>query len=416
MDNNFDDEYEIKVAGPGGAGGQYIAGGTPGGSGEAPRKKKKKKFPGWAIALIVIVSLLLIIAAGALIFVNSTIDRYVDKINYTHDPYDPFDTAPIQIDTLPPGYDDEDDEETPGPTHVLPADPTPTLKPGETVAPTTVPTATVTPSPVPTSDVDDDAVLLMSDKVYNILLIGSDTRDIDQFRGNSDVIMLISLNSVKKEMWLTSFHRDSYVEIPGVGYNKINSAYARGGAKLLQRTLQDDFLVVAPYYCIINFDSFPKVIDAMGGVDITITKEEAEKGTVPGITEPGTYTLTGAQALLYARERHLAGDDWGRTQRHRNVVSAVFKKFRSQSLSEILSTIDVILPLITTNMPKNEIKSLTGKVAEFAQYSVKELSIPIKGTWHNAYLRKTTETIIIDSFWRNIVAIRDKVYAGVELG
>ena len=416
MDNNFDDEYEIKVAGPGGAGGQYIAGGTPGGSGEAPRKKKKKKFPGWAIALIVIVSLLLIIAAGALIFVNSTIDRYVDKINYTHDPYDPFDTAPIQIDTLPPGYDDEDDEETPGPTQVLPADPTPTLKPGETVAPTTVPTATVTPSPVPTSDVDDDAVLLMSDKVYNILLIGSDTRDIDQFRGNSDVIMLISLNSVKKEMWLTSFHRDSYVEIPGVGYNKINSAYARGGAKLLQRTLQDDFLVVAPYYCIINFDSFPKVIDAMGGVDITITKEEAEKGTVPGITEAGTYTLTGAQALLYARERHLAGDDWGRTQRHRNVVSAVFKKFRSQSLSDILSTIDVILPLITTNMPKNEIKSLTGKVAEFAQYSVKELSIPIKGTWHNAYLRKTTETIIIDSFWRNIVAIRDKVYAGVELG
>ncbi|MBP5781700.1 MAG: LCP family protein [Clostridia bacterium] len=416
MDNNFDDEYEIKVAGPGGAGGQYIAGGAPGGSGEAPRKKKKKKFPGWAIALIVIVSLLLIIAAGALIFVNSTIDRYVDKINYTHDPYDPFDTAPIQIDTLPPGYDDEDDEETPGPTQVLPADPTPTLKPGETVAPTTVPTATVTPSPVPTSDVDDDAVLLMSDKVYNILLIGSDTRNIDQFRGNSDVIMLISLNSVKKEMWLTSFHRDSYVEIPGVGYNKINSAYARGGAKLLQRTLQDDFLVVAPYYCIINFDSFPKVIDAMGGVDITITKEEAEKGTVPGITEAGTYTLTGAQALLYARERHLAGDDWGRTQRHRNVVSAVFKKFRSQSLSDILSTIDVILPLITTNMPKNEIKSLTGKVAEFAQYSVKELSIPIKGTWHNAYLRKTTETIIIDSFWRNIVAIRDKVYAGVELG
>ncbi|MBP5633232.1 MAG: LCP family protein [Clostridia bacterium] len=416
MDNNFDDEYEIKVAGPGGAGGQYIAGGAPGGSGEAPRKKKKKKFPGWAIALIVIISLLLIIAAGALIFVNSTIDRYVDKINYTHDPYDPFDTAPIQIDTLPPGYDDEDDEETPGPTQVLPADPTPTLKPGETAAPTTVPTATVTPSPVPTSDVDDDAVLLMSDKVYNILLIGSDTRNIDQFRGNSDVIMLISLNSVKKEMWLTSFHRDSYVEIPGVGYNKINSAYARGGAKLLQRTLQDDFLVVAPYYCIINFDSFPKVIDAMGGVDITITKEEAEKGTVPGITEAGTYTLTGAQALLYARERHLAGDDWGRTQRHRNVVSAVFKKFRSQSLSDILSTIDVILPLITTNMPKNEIKSLTGKVAEFAQYSVKELSIPIKGTWHNAYLRKTTETIIIDSFWRNIVAIRDKVYAGVELG
>ncbi len=412
MNNNFDDEYEIKVAGPGGAGERSIAGGGQGNGGEAPRKKKKK-FPGWAIALIVIVSLLLILAAGALIFVNSTINKYVDKINYTHDPYDPFDTAPIQIDTLPPGYDEED--ETPGPTQVLPADPTPTLKPGETIAPTQVPTATVTPSPVPTSDVSDEAVLLMSDKVYNILLIGSDTRDIDQFRGNSDVIMLISLNSVTKETWLTSFHRDSYVEIPGVGYNKINSAYARGGAKLLQRTLQDDFLVVAPYYCIFNFDSFPKIVDAMGGIDITITKEEAAKGTVPGINEPGTYTLTGAQALLYARERHLAGDDWGRTQRHRNVVSAVFKKFRSQSLSDILSTIDMILPLVTTNIPKNELKSLTGKIPEYAQYSVKELSIPISGTWHNAYLKKTTETIVIDSFWRNIVAIRDKVYAGVEL-
>ena len=147
MNNNFDDEYEIKVAGPGGAGDQSIAGGEPGGGGEAPRKKKKK-FPGWAIALIVIVSLLLILAASALIFVNSTINKYVDKINYTHDPYDPFDTAPIQIDTLPPGYDDEN--ETPGLTPELPTGPTPTLKPGETVAPTQVPTATVTPSPVAT--------------------------------------------------------------------------------------------------------------------------------------------------------------------------------------------------------------------------------------------------------------------------
>jgi LCP family protein required for cell wall assembly len=379
-----------------------------------PAQPKKKKLPlGAKIALIAVI-VIIVIAAGAFIFVNCTVDRYIDKINYTHDPYDPFDTAPIPIDTLPPELDpwyDETDEPDPTATPEATGDVPGTEVPAG-YTPTAVPTATPTPTPIPTSDVDDEADLLMSDKVYNILVIGTDTRDVDTFRGNSDVILLVSFNSATKKIWLTSFHRDSYVEIPGVGHRKINSAYAYGGARLLQRTLQEDFLVVAPNYCIINFDSFTKVIDAVGGVDITITKEEAEKGTVRGIKEPGTYTLNGKQALAYARERHLEGDDWGRTQRHRNVVSALIKKFKNQSVTQLLSTMDVLLPLVTTNIPKNEIRSLIYKAPEYAQYSVHELSLPRSGTWHNAYLKRTQETVVIDSFWRNVVAIRDNVYAG----
>ncbi len=384
----------------------------------AREPEKKKKLPlGLKIALILLAVILALVAA-AFIFVNCTVDRYIGKINYTHDPYDPFDTSPIEIASLPDDYyDDETDSpgnnETPGPTEYvdpteLPPDYTATPVPTATIVPTSTPTAT----PIPTSDVDDEADLLMSDKVYNILIIGTDTRDEQSFRGNSDVIMLVSFNSVTRKIWLTSFHRDSYVEISGVGYRKINSAYAYGGAKLLQRTIQEDFLVVAPYYCIVNFDSFVAVVDAIGGVEIAITKEEAEKGTVPGITEAGTYTLNGSQALSYARERHLANDDWGRTQRHRNVVSAVIKKLKTQSVTQLLSTMDVLLPLITTNIPKNEIKSLVYKAPEYSKYSVNELSIPKKGTWHNAYLKRTQETIVIDSFWKNVVYIRDNVYDG----
>ena len=425
MNNKFDSDNEIEIKVFDGHGFESSQPVLEPSAREQPEpspnadKKKEKKFPGWAKAIIIVLVVLLLLGLGGYFFVSNTVDRYIDKISYTHDPYDPFDTAPIQIDTLPPGYYDDETEvpatETPTPT---PAEPTPTLAPGETMIPTEVPTATPTPTPtptpIPTPDVEDEAVLLMSDKVYNILIIGSDTRDIDSFRGNSDVMMLVSFNSVTKKIWLTSFHRDSYVHIPGVGYNKMNSAYAYGGAKLLQKTLQEDFLVVAPNYVIVDFSSFVKVVDALGGIEITLTQEEANGGTVPGITTPGTYTLNGTQALNYARERHLSNDDWGRTQRHRNVVSAVIKKLKAQSVTELLNTMDVLLPLITTNIPKNEIKSLVSKAPEYAKYSVSELSIPIKGTWHNDYYRRVTHVIVLDSVWRNIVAIRDKVYAGIE--
>lgn len=425
MNNKIDDENDIELTVMDGKQfGSEPAGSDPsstaaktGENGVPSPEPKRRKLPGGVKALIIILAAILALGIGAYIFASCTVNRYVDKINYTHDPYDPFDTAPIQIDTLPPWYyDDETEEPTDAPT---PAAPTPTLQPGETERPTEVPTATLTPtptpSPIPTPDVSDDAVLLMSDKVYNILIIGSDTRDAGGFRGNSDVMMLVSFNSVTKKIWLTSFHRDSYVHIPGVGYNKLNSAYAYSGAKLLQKTLQEDFLVVAPNYIIVDFESFVKVVDALGGIEIKITQEEADGGTVPGITAPGTYTLNGTQALNYARERHLSNDDWGRTQRHRNVVSAVIKKLKGASISELTATMDVLLPLLTTNIPKADIKALISKAPEYSKYSVSELSLPVKGTWHNAYIRRVTHAIVIDSFWRNIVAIRDNVYAGIEL-
>ena len=375
--------------------------------------KKRRKLPAGVIVLIVIGGTLALLVAGMFIFVNCTLDRYIDQIDYTYDPYDPFDTAEIPIDSLPPGYFDD---ETPTPeVTVVPVtrDPADTSTPDGSATPeptpTAVPTPTATPEPPPTSDAEP-APLLMSDKVYNILLIGTDTRDLDSFRGNSDVILLVSFNSATHKIWLTSFHRDSYVHIPGVGYRKINSAYAYAGAKLLQKTLQEDFLVVAPNYVIVNFESFVKVVDAIGGVEITLTAEEANGRTVAGITQPGTYTLNGKQALGYARERHLANDDWGRTQRHRNVVSAIIKKMKTLSVSELLSTMDVILPLLTTNIPKAELKSRIAKAPEYSTYSVSELSIPVKGTWHNSYLQRYAQVIMIDSMWTNIVKIRDNVY------
>lgn len=381
------------------------------GNGSEPEKPPKKGLPVWARIVIGFFIVAALLALAAFIFVTCTVDKYAGKVNYTHDPYDPFDTSEIIIDSLPPDYYGE--TQTPEQTEL----PTPnTPGPGET--PTAVPESTVvptqpaTPTPVPTTDVEPSAPLLMSDKVFNILIIGADTRDLKSFRGNSDVMMLVSFNSATRKIWLTSFHRDMYVQISGVGYNKLNSAYAYAGAKLLQKTLQEDFLVVAPYYVIINFDSFTNVIDALGGIEITLTAEEANGRTVPGITEPGTYLLNGSQALGYARERHLSDDDFGRNQRHRKVVAAVIKKFKSQSITELMSTMDVLLPLLTTNIPKDEIKSLIYKAPEYSKYGVNELSIPIAGTFYYDYYPRVTHVVIVKSMWKNIVAIRDKVYEG----
>ena len=109
MNNKFDSDNEIEIKVFDGHGFESSQPVLEPSAREQPEpspnadKKKKKKFPGWAKAIIIVLVVLLLLGLGGYIFVSNTVDRYIDKISYTHDPYDPFDTAPIQIDTLPPG-------------------------------------------------------------------------------------------------------------------------------------------------------------------------------------------------------------------------------------------------------------------------------------------------------------------------
>ncbi len=376
--------------------------------------KRKRKLKGGHIALIVIGVLLLLIVA-AVLTVTLIFNKYLNKINYTHDPYDPFDTAEIPIDSLPPEYFDPDESELPTTIVITPpvevtTDPDFTVDPNLTPVPAT---PTVPPTPTPTPEPTEEpyeAPLLMSDQVYNILIIGSDSRDLSTFRGNSDVMIILSINKVTKRVWITSFQRDTYLHVPGVGYNKLNCAYAYSGAKLLQRTLQENYSIVAPNYVIVTFDGFKDVIDAIGGIDLEITEAEAKYITRAG--GAGKKHLNGKQALEYARIRYI-DSDFARTQRHRNVLTAVINKLKTQSVTELLKTMDVLLPLVTTNIPKSEVRSLIMKVPEYSKYPVSQLRIPIDGTWKYDYIPKVTHIVRVKSFWKNYLALKDNVYAGV---
>ncbi|MBO7406228.1 MAG: LCP family protein [Clostridia bacterium] len=383
-------------------------------TGEQNGGNKKRKLKGGHIALIVIGALLVLILA-AVLTVTLIFHRYMNKINYTHDPYDPFDTAEIPIDSLPPEYYDTPEEGTPTTIVITPpatTDPNYTVDPESTAIPET---PTVPPTPTPTPEPTEEpyvAPLLMSDQVYNVLIIGSDSRDLSTFRGNSDVMIILSINKVTKKIWLTSFQRDTYLYVPGVGYNKLNCAYAYSGAKLLQRTLQENYSIVAPNYVIVTFDGFKDVIDALGGVELEITDKEAKY--INGISTGGKYNLNGSQALDYSRIRYI-DSDFARTQRQRNVLTVVINKLKAQSVSELTKTMDVLLPLLTTNIPKSELSSLILKAPEYSKYPVSQLRIPIDGTWKYDYKPKVTHIVRVTSFWDNYVAMRDKIYEGIDL-
>ena len=156
-------------------------------------------------------------------------------------------------------------------------------------------------------------------QAQNILLIGSDSRGAVA-GGRSDVIVLMHVNKDRTKVHLVHFPRDLYVPIPGHGKDKINAAYAYGGAPLLVRTIQDLVDVPIDHVGLIGFDGFKAMTDAVGGV--TVYAEESSTGITKGYN-----TLNGEQALAFVRERHeLSEGDISRGRRQQAFIKALMLK------------------------------------------------------------------------------------------
>lgn len=194
----------------------------------------------------------------------------------------------------------------------------------------------------------------------NIVLFGID--DADGYTGRSDCIIIFSINETTKDVKMTSIYRDTYVEVPKYGYTKINHAYAYGGAALAMSTINRNLDLDITEYVTINFQVVKDVVDAVGGVKIKVTSAEASQ--IPGITSAGTYTLNGEQALAYGRIRKI-DTDYQRTERMRTVISAVFSKVKTMSVSEMNKLADEILPEIHTNITKSEITEVMTQVPSY---------------------------------------------------
>lgn len=197
---------------------------------------------------------------------------------------------------------------------------------------------------------------LQDKNIINILLVGSDARP-GQGRTRADAILLLSINKKTGNITLFSFMRDLYVQIPGYSDNRINAAYYYGGPKLLNKTLQKNFGITVHGNVCVGFSQFKQIVDILGGVEIELTKAEAtylnQKGAGP--LSAGKQKLRGSQALNYCRIRKLAGEsDLERTQRQRNLLSAVAEMVRGSSIVELWKIIEEVLPHVYTDMDKSE--------------------------------------------------------------
>lgn len=205
-----------------------------------------------------------------------------------------------------------------------------------------------------------------SKNVRNILLIG-----IDSDSKLSDSMMVLSVNRLEKTLSLVSFYRDSYTYMETAegasAFAKMNAAYYYGGAEMVQDVIEKDYKIQIDDYALVGYDSFPKMIDALGGVDVKVTKKEADylnktwkKWTRTGKKiqfEAGTMHMDGEHALMFSRIRKL-DSDINRTERQRRVITAIMTQFKSASLSQVNAAMNAILPEIKTSMKKSQMLDL----------------------------------------------------------
>ena len=235
--------------------------------------------------------------------------------------------------------------------------------------------------------------------VSNVLLIGTDSRDLSQERGRSDSMILASINKKTRELTLTSFLRDSYVYIDDeYGYGKLNAAYSYGGAGLLMDTIESNYGVRIDDYILISFAACANVIDAVGGVKLDLTDEEADAVNEILISEVnelmgddrnddlldcgGKQKLDGKQALSYSRIRYVGNADFERASRQRTVMTQVLKKaaVNPVAMARIFVT---ALPELSTNLSVGKSYGYTLR-APFLLigYQLKTQQIPADDTFY----------------------------------
>lgn len=198
----------------------------------------------------------------------------------------------------------------------------------------------------------------------NIAIFGIDSREDTYSKGNrSDCIIIASINNKTKEVKLVSVYRDTYVQIEGHGLDKITHAYSYGEAPLAIKTLNTNLDLNIKEFVTVNFDAVKEIIDDIGGIQMNITSEEVPH--IAGIKKAGTYNLTGEQALAYARIRYATGGDYKRTERMRDVLTAVVNKVKTFNISQLNTLVDQVLPRVYTNITASDIFALLPSATSF---------------------------------------------------
>lgn len=223
-----------------------------------------------------------------------------------------------------------------------------------------VPTVTeaVSSSSTSTSSMSTTTVTtLRAPDSMNLVILGSDTRSADGKGGRSDTIILVHIDTANNFLSMLPIPRDLRVEIPGRGMNKINAAYAYGGAALLIRTIQSSLGIDLDHYVETDFHGFEAITDSLGGVYMDVDRTY-DDGAIQ--LQPGYQLLDGQNALRFCRTRHDRNYDFGRIQRQQRFLSAVREQAMGWNLTlKLPSLIDSTFDNVDTDLSANDILRLS---------------------------------------------------------
>lgn len=274
------------------------------------------------------------------------------------------------------------------------------------------------------NDLDENEYISSSDLersalVTNILLLGVDGDANSTSR--SDSMILLSVDFAHAKIKLTSFLRDSWVEIPSKGKKaKLNAACTYGGPQLVVDTIEYNFGVDIDHFVMVDFKMFTQIIDNLGGVDVEVTKKEADfinRTTRQTVEHGESVNLNGAEALVYCRIRKL-DSDYMRTERQRKVITALIEKAKTAGISKLIGTVYDVFPLIQTDMSPTEILGLAAKAGiGVVAFDIQQNRVPIdehmkpstiNGQWVEVLDIEATKEYLIEFIYTNNIKFEDE--------
>ncbi|MGI6577782.1 MAG: LCP family protein [Eubacteriales bacterium] len=276
------------------------------------------------------------------------------------------------------------------------------------------------------SDIDPEVIMpvneaifkqtVIEENVLNVLVIGTDVSDNEKKIGRSDVMMLLTYNRETKEIHLTSFLRDIWIYIPNHGWDRLNAAFAYGGTGMLINTINENFDLDIQNYVLIDFDGLVSIVDILGGVEVQLTKAEAQ--LINSQTErdedklpesDGTYLIDGTQALIHCRNRNSASGDFDRSQRQRDIMLAMFDRVkRENSVGKLTNLLMTAAEYVKTNIKMNTIIELGMEVITNDDLSIEQLRVPFDDTWY--YASKDGRSVIVIDLVLNRDVLQNELY------
>ena len=234
-------------------------------------------------------------------------------------------------------------------------------------------------------------------------------------------MILVSLDYMHGKIKLTSFLRDSWVEIPSKGKKaKLNASCTYGGPQLVVDTIEYNFGVDIDHYVMVDFEMFTDIIDSLGGVDVEVTNKEAKfiNRTTRHTVESGEKVhLNGDEALVYCRIRKL-DSDYMRTYRQRKVITALIGQAKTAGVGTLLSAMKDVFPMIETDMSAAEITALAYKGGfGVLAFDIEQNRVPtdehmypdtISGQWVEVVDIEATKDYLQEYIYTNNIVIEDE--------